>query len=110
MKTLVLTLISLCLLAPAGANAYGTDDPGYLAATDSVQKSVEPEMEALDLTNDFLFQEKVYIHIEDADGKMKLSGAFSRQELSENTELRNLLRKSTRYLTLENHYYYFSAE
>ncbi|EMR01829.1 hypothetical protein [Cesiribacter andamanensis] len=111
MKTVFLSLITLCLLAPAQASTTPIADlPCCMTASDRNKKSAAPERDAPDLSLDILFQEEVYIHIEDAEGNTTLSGAYSREALQQDMGLRQLLRKSRHYLRLENHYYYRLAE
>ena len=68
--------------------------------------------EEVDLTVDenLLFQDRVYIHIYDQSEKPIISGSFSRKDLNENKTLKSLLRKSTRFLHIDQHYYYYVNE
>jgi hypothetical protein len=111
MKTPILSLIfSVFFFAPALSEA--TDGKccttPVLTTNDSVE-SQEAEI-PINLDAPFWFQEKVYIHIYDENDKPLISDAFSSKELKENLELQALLRKSERFLSLDNHHYYTFKE
>lgn len=111
MKTPILTLIlSVMLFAPAVSMA--SDGKCCIDNLKTVSDTVPVAEEEipLDLEAPFWFQEKVYIHIYDENDKPLISGAFSSQDLKENSELKNLLRKSTRYLSIDSHHYYMPKE
>ncbi|EMR03741.1 hypothetical protein [Cesiribacter andamanensis] len=101
--------LSLVLLAAAPLKAekkpvLATEPTSSLAAAIPTEESL---IIALDHT--IWFQDVVYIHIYDSEEKPLINGAYSKEELASNQELKNLLRKSTRFLSIDNHHYYFMA-
>ena len=103
MKTLFFTLINLFLLANL---AQAETAPAPVKEINGPEKAIEEEF-ILDLDQPFWFQEKVYIHIYDSEEKAIIDGAYSKEALSSNQQLRELLRKSTRFLSIDNHHYYY---
>ncbi|WP_224995771.1 hypothetical protein [Cesiribacter sp. SM1] len=104
MKKLSVLLLFI-LLVPAFAQANGTEPT---AAKNAL--AVDDPILYIDLENNFWFQEKVHIHISDAADKTLVSNAYSREELQKDKALKDLLRKSTLYLTIGDHYYFFMEE
>jgi hypothetical protein len=107
MKTPILSLLfSIFFFAPALSEATDGNccKTAMLTTNDSVQIT-EAEI-PIDVDAPFWFQEKVYIHIYDENDKPLISDAFTSKELKENQELQALLRKSDRFLSLDNHHYY----
>lgn len=109
MKTSLLTFaFSMMALLPAFSEASGKPcEPDTLISTSTVDPLTGDDELEISLDESLWFQEKVYIHIYDQDEQPLIDGAFSRIELSENKELKDLLRKSTRFLTVDRHHYYF---
>jgi hypothetical protein len=108
MKAQILTLaFSLMCLVPGVSSANG--DPSHSDTLKSIAGGDPTAIEEVDFSIDehFVFQEKVYIHIYDQQDKPVVDGAFTSKDLKENKELKNLLRKSTRFMTVNRHYYYF---
>ncbi len=105
MKTFLFNLMLSLLLAPSFANAV-TNDPNAVKKAASVTPA-DDEALYFDPEHHIWFQERVYIHITDMDEKQVLEGTYSKEDLATNKELRELLRKSTHYLTVDSHYYYF---
>jgi hypothetical protein len=64
----------------------------------------------VDLEHNFWFQEKIHILISDLEDRPLIRGFYSRQEIDQNTNLKALLRKSKHYLTIGNHYYFYTEE
>jgi hypothetical protein len=111
MKTPILSLLfSIFFFAPVLSEA--TDGKccrtNLLTVNDSVQ-SQEADI-PIDVDAPFWFQEKVYIHIYDENDKPLISAGFTSKDLKENTELQALLRKSSRFLSLDSHHYYTYKE
>ncbi|EMR03913.1 hypothetical protein [Cesiribacter andamanensis] len=114
MKTLILPLLfSALFFAPSASDASQdsccTDSLKTTKASLMVATELEEEA-APDLEAPFWFQEKVYIHIYDQNDQPLVDGAFTSKELKENKKLRDLLRKSTRFLSLDTHHYYMLNE
>jgi hypothetical protein len=107
MKTSLLTLaFSLMVLLPNLSQATGIPSaPDTLITTPTGEPTHDDELE-IDLDESLWFQEKVYIHIYDRNEQPLVNGAFSRKDLSENKELKALLRKSTRFMSVDRHHYY----
>lgn len=107
MKTSLLTLaFSLMVLLPNLSEATGNPSaPDTLITMHSGEPTHDDELE-IDLEESLWFQEKVYLHIYDRNEQPLISGAFNRKELSENKELKSLLRKSTRFMSVDRHHYY----
>ncbi len=108
MKTsLIALLLFVMVMSPnvtqASNNPYTNDT---LKTANGGEPNVD-ELPAMNPDEPFFFQEKVYIHIYDKNEKTLIDGAFSRKDLQENKVLRDLLRKSTRFLSLDSHHYYF---
>jgi hypothetical protein len=101
MKKLSILLL-FAMLVPAFAHANGTKPTNPKAPA-----TADDAMLYVDLENNFWFQEKVYIHISDAADQTVFSNAYSREELQKDKTLNDLLRKSTLYLTIGDHYYFF---
>lgn len=108
MKTQLFALaFSLVVLLPGVSTASGNPcAPDTLAATPSGGGPAAEELE-IDLDEAIWFQEKVYIHIYDHNEEPLIEGAFSRKELGANKELKSLLRRSTRFLSIDRHHYYY---
>lgn len=108
MKTSLIALVlTMLVMAPETSQASEKD---CCSDTLSTIAGGEPNLEELPFINPdepFFFQEKVYIHIYDENEKALIDGAFSREDLQENKLLKDLLRKSTRFMTIDNHHYYY---
>ena len=104
MKNTLFILLLAFLLIPAYAKAIGTEP-------DSLKQkactSIAEEEPGIDLENHFMFRERVYLHILDLEDRILVDGSFSRADLQKDERLRSLLKSSTLYLTLDDHYYYF---
>lgn len=109
MKTLITLLFFVATVAPAVAEVAGNEPNPAKTECQLLVPGNDPILE-FDLESGILFQETVYIHIEDGAGRQLVNGAFTRSEISKNEALNQLLRKSTRYLTLDNHYYYYAEK
>lgn len=108
MKTSLIALFfAVMVMAPDNSQA------GVNPCTNDTLKTAlggEPnldELPAIDPDEPFFFQEKVFIHIYDENEKPLIDGAFSRKDLQENKALRDLLRKSSRFLSIDSHHYYY---
>lgn len=112
MKTPIFSLIfSLLITLPGIAGATTEAD----CVSDTLKTAGSGDTltdDDADLTVDekILFQEKVYIHIYNQQDKPLISGEFSRKDLKENKVLAQLLRKGTRFLNIDQHYYYYVNE
>ncbi|MBW3545632.1 MAG: hypothetical protein KY428_08570 [Bacteroidetes bacterium] len=106
MKTSLIALVfSMMVMAPEISQASDTT-----CCKDTITTGVEPKLDALPFINPdepFFFQEKVYIHIYDENETTLIDGAFSREDLQENKLLKDLLRKSARFISIDNHHYYY---
>lgn len=111
MKTLLIALVfSMMVMAPETSQASEKD-----CCSDTLSTVVggEPNLEELPIINPdepFYFQEKVFIHIYDENENALIDGAFSREDLKKNKMLNDLLRKSTRFISIDNHHYYYVAK
>ncbi|WP_224994581.1 hypothetical protein [Cesiribacter sp. SM1] len=111
MKAQILTLaFSLMCLLPGVSSATG--EPHNTDTLTAISGGDPTAVEEVDFSVDehFVFQEKVYIHIYDQQDKPVVSGSFTSQDLKENKALKDLLRKSTRFMTVNRNYYYFLNE
>ena len=103
MKKQLSTFLFLVMLLPFRMQANG-NEPARVKAN---MHATDATDEVIDLENHIMFQEKVYIHISDLNENPLVDGAYSREDLKNDNALRDLLRKSIHYLTIDSHYYYF---
>lgn len=111
MKAQILTLaFSLMCLLPKISSATG--EPNHSDTLKNLPGGDPSAIDEVDFTIDehFVFQEKVHIHIYDQQDKPVISGAYTSKDLRENKQLLTLLRKSTRFMSVNRHYYYFLNE
>ena len=111
MKTQILTLaFSLMCLVPNISSASGNINSSDTTKNGGGGEPMAIEEVDLDLDEHFVFLEKVYIHIYDQQDKPLMEGAFTSKEVKENKKLKDLLRKSTRFMSVDRHYYYILNE
>lgn len=113
MKAIILTFtFALLTLSPGmsqetdTALAAASENTATLTTATGGDPVTEEEF-VFNIDEPFIFQEKVFIHIYDQNDKPLINAAFNSKELKENKELNNLLRKSTRFLSIDQHHYYF---
>lgn len=108
MKNSFLALsFSLIVMLPFVSHANSKPTESDTLTTANGGDPVLEEVFDIDMNEPFWFQEKVYIHIYDLKETPLIDGAFSRKDLKENKALKDLLRKSSRFLSIGSHHYYY---